>query len=70
PPHGDVWFDANLVGSLEPNGEVWRDGNQVGLIDENGTAWVNGNPSGEIAPFDGNWRRAAIIYYFSDFFTR
>lgn len=67
-PNGEVWFDANHVGTLVDGGEVWRGGNQVGLIDKEGTAWVNGNPTGKIEPFDGEWRRAAIIYYFSDFF--
>ena len=67
-PNGEVWFDANLVGSLEPNGEVWRESNQVGLIEQDGTVWVNSNPSGEITPFQGEWKRAAIIYYFADFF--
>jgi len=69
-PNGDVWFDGNHVGSLQPNGEVWRGGNQVGLIEQNGTAWVNGSPGGEITPFQGEWRRAAILYYFTDFLVR
>jgi hypothetical protein len=68
-PNGEVWFDSDLVGSLEPNGEVWRGSNQVGLIEQNGTVWINGNPTGEIEPFQGEWKRAAIIYYFTDFFV-
>ena len=67
-PDGEVWFEGNKVGSLEPNGKVWRGGTQVGLIDKEGTAWINGNPTGTIEPFQGEWRRAAIIYYFSDFY--
>ncbi len=69
-PNGEVWFQGNKVGSLEDNGEVWRGGNQVGLIDNKGTAWINGSPSGEIEPFKGEWKRAAILYYFSDFYRR
>ncbi|MEW8626617.1 MAG: hypothetical protein AB2551_12755 [Candidatus Thiodiazotropha sp.] len=69
-PNGEVWFDGNQVGSLEPNGEVWRSGNQVGLIEQNGTVWINGSPAGEIVPFQGEWKRAAILYYFRDFFPR
>jgi len=69
-PNGDVWFDGNQVGNLEENGKVWRDSNQVGLIDKEGTVWVNGNPAGEIEPFNGEWKRAAILYYFSDFYQR
>lgn len=67
-PDGKVWFDGNQVGSLEANGEVWRGGNQVGLIDSDGTAWVGGNPAGEVEPYQGEWQRAAILYYFRDFF--
>ncbi|MCG7994599.1 MAG: hypothetical protein JAZ06_04155 [Candidatus Thiodiazotropha taylori] len=69
-PNGDVWFDGNQVGSLESNGEVWRSGNQVGLIEQNGTVWINGSPAGEIVPFQGEWKRAAILYYFREFFPR
>ncbi|MCG7982490.1 MAG: hypothetical protein JAY90_07010 [Candidatus Thiodiazotropha lotti] len=69
-PNGDVWFDGNQVGSLESNGEVWRSGDQVGLIEQNGTVWINGSPAGEIVPFQGEWKRAAILYYFRDFFPR
>lgn len=67
-PNGDVWFDGNEVGSLETNGEVWRDGNQVGLIDKDGKVWINGSADGEIVPFQDEWRRAAILYYFGDLF--
>ncbi|MEW8561931.1 MAG: hypothetical protein AB2541_07490 [Candidatus Thiodiazotropha sp.] len=69
-PNGEVWFDGNQVGSLEPNGEVWRGGNQVGLIEQNGTVWIDGSPAGEIVPFQGEWKRAALLYYFRDFFPR
>lgn len=69
-PNGKVWFDSNHVGSLEPNGEVWRSGNQVGLIDQKGQVWINGSPAGEIVPFQGEWKRAAILYYFRDFFPK
>ena len=67
---GEVWFDANRNGNLEPNREVWREGNQVGLIEQDGTVWVNSNPAGQIEPFQGERKRAAIIYYFSDFFPQ
>ena len=67
-PNGEVWFDGNEVGSLEPNGEVWRGGNQVGLIDENGKVWINGSADGEIVPYNGEWKRAAVLYYFRDYF--
>ncbi|MEM1230161.1 MAG: hypothetical protein AAGI15_06460 [Pseudomonadota bacterium] len=67
-PDGKIWLDGNQVGSLEENGEVWRGGNQVGLIDAEGTAWVNGNPAGTVEPLKGSKQRAAIIYYFGDFF--
>lgn len=66
---GEVWFDGYSVGSLEPNGEVWRNGSQVGLIEQNGTVWVGSSPAGEIVPFQGEWKRAAVLYYFSDFFA-
>lgn len=69
-PDGEVWLDGNSMGSLEPNGEVWRGGNQVGLIQQDGTVWVNGSAAGEIVPFQGEWKRAAILYYFRDFFAQ
>ncbi|MEM7284169.1 MAG: hypothetical protein AAF438_21395 [Pseudomonadota bacterium] len=67
-PNGEVWFGGNQVGSLEDNGEIWRNGNQVGLIDKQGKVWINGSADGEIEPFQGEWKRAAILYYFSDYF--
>ena len=67
-PNGEVWFGGNKVGSLEDNGEVWRGGNQVGLIDKQGQVWINGSADGEIDPYQGEWKRAAILYYFSDYF--
>lgn len=69
-PNGEVWYEGNQIGSLEPNGEIWRNGTQAGLIEQTGQAWINGLASGEIVPFQGEWKRAAIIYYFPDIFTR
>ena len=68
-PNGKVWFDGNHVGSLEPNGEIWRSGNQVGLIGQDGKVWINGSADGEIVPFQGEWKRAAVLYYFGEFFA-
>ena len=68
-PNGEVWFRGNSIGSLEDNGEVWRAGNQVGLIDNTGKVWIGGNANGEITPYQGEWKRAAILYYFSDLFA-
>jgi hypothetical protein len=31
--------------------------------------WINGNSNGEIVPFDGEWKRAAVVYYFRDIFA-
>lgn len=67
--NGKVWFRGNHVGTLEENGKVWRSGSQVGLIEPNGKVWVNGNSNGEITPFKNEWKRAAILYYFRDFFA-
>ncbi len=69
-PNGEVWHEGNNIGNLEPNGEVWRSGLQAGLIEQTGTAWIDGSAAGEIVPFQGEWKRAAIIYYFPDIFTR
>lgn len=66
--NGKVWFRGNHVGTLEENGKVWRSGSQVGLIEPNGKVWINGNSNGEITPFNNEWKRAAILYYFRDFF--
>ncbi|WP_371194116.1 hypothetical protein [Glaciecola sp. SC05] len=66
---GKVWFRGNHIGTLEENGAVWRSGTQVGLIEPSGKVWVDGNANGEIVPFEGEWKRAAIIYFFSDIFA-
>ncbi|MEM0912080.1 MAG: hypothetical protein AAGJ37_13955 [Pseudomonadota bacterium] len=68
-PDGKVWFRGNHIGTLEENGEVWRSGTQVGLIESDGTVWIDGNSNGEIVPIDGEWKRAAVIYYFRDIFA-
>ena len=68
-PNGEVWFRGNSIGSLEDNGEVWRGGTQVGLIDKAGKAWIGGNADGEITPYQGEWKRAAVLYYFRDVFA-
>lgn len=68
-PNGEIWFDSHEVGSLEPNGEVWRGSTQVGLIEQDGKVWIDGSASGEIVPFQGEWKRAAILYFFRDFFA-
>jgi hypothetical protein len=67
--NGKVWFRGNHVGTLEENGKVWRDGNQIGLIETNGRVWIDGNSNGEITPYENEWKRAAILYYFRDFFN-
>lgn len=68
-PDGKVWFRGNHIGTLEENGKVWRNGTQVGLIESDGKVWIDGNANGEIVPFDGEWKRAAVIYYFRDIFS-
>lgn len=67
--NGKVWFRGNHVGTLEENGKVWRGGSQVGLIESNGKVWIGGNSNGEITPYENEWKRAAILYYFRDFFN-
>ncbi len=32
-------------------------------MDEQGTALINGKPAELITPFQGEWKRAAIIYF-------
>ncbi len=66
--NGKVWFRGNHIGTLEDNGKVWRSGSQVGLVESDGKVWVDGNKNGEIVPFEGEWKRAAILYFFSDIF--
>lgn len=69
-PDGRIWFDSSWQGSIESNGEVWRRGKQVGLIEPDGTVWAGGSASGEIVPFQGEWKRAAFVYFFRDVFVR
>lgn len=66
---GKVWFNGDHVGTIEDNGKVWRSGSHVGTIEPNGKVWAGGQ-TGEIVPFDGEWKRAAVIYFFNDWFTR
>jgi len=69
-PDGRIWFDSGWQGSIESNGEVWRRGKQVGLIEPDGTVWAGGSASGEIVPFQGEWKRAAFVYFFRDVLLR
>jgi hypothetical protein len=66
---GKVWFRGRHIGTLEENGKVWRNGSQVGTIDSEGKVWVNSSATGSIVPYEGEWKRAAIIYYFGDLFN-
>lgn len=66
---GKVWFRGNHVGTLEDNGKVWRNGTQVGLVETNGKVWIDGNSNGEIVPYNGEWKRAAVVYFFQDLFN-
>lgn len=70
-PNGDVWLRGTQLGSIEDNGQVWRNGTQVGFveIDDAGDFWVGGNKNGAVVPFSGEWKRAAIIFYFRDMFV-
>lgn len=67
--NGKVWFRGRHVGTLEENGKVWRNSRQVGLVETNGMVWIGGNSNGEITPYENEWKRAAILYYFRDFFN-
>jgi hypothetical protein len=67
--NGKVWFRGNHIGTLEDNGKVWRNGTQVGLVETNGKVWIDGNSNGEIVPFEGEWKRAAVVYFFRDLFV-
>jgi len=58
----EFWYEGNLVAESESDGSIWIDANDV--------ADITNNPTGKIEPFNGEWRRAAIIYYFSDFFRQ
>ncbi|KAA3609813.1 MAG: hypothetical protein D8M58_08795 [Calditrichaeota bacterium] len=64
--NGKVWHNGNHVGTIEDNGKVWKRGSQVGSITKDGKVWIGSSSRGSIVG-DGDWRRAAIIYYF-DFF--
>lgn len=79
---GKIWVSRNNdYGSIEENGEVWHNGTFVGVISENGDVRSRVKTSGsisedgkvwygtEVASVEGpgDWRRAAIIYFF-DFF--
>jgi len=69
-PDGKVWFRGNHIGTLEENGKVWRNGTQVGLVEtDSGKVWIDGNSNGEIVPFEGEWKRAAVVYFFQDLFS-
>jgi hypothetical protein len=65
---GGVWFDGNKVGELASDGRVWNyiSNTQPGSIDSNGKVW-SGTDSGEITGFAGEWKRAAIVYFFPFF---
>lgn len=79
---GKIWVSRNNdYGSIEKNGEVWHNGNYVGVISANGDVHSKVKKSGSISKDGkvwygtqvasiegpGDWRRAAIIYFF-DFF--
>lgn len=63
-----MWFEGRHIGTLEENGRVWRNSSQVGSIDKNGKVWISSTETGVIVPFEGEWKRAAIIYFFTDLF--
>lgn len=69
-PDGKVWFRGRHIGTLEDNGKVWRDSSHVGTVEMDGKVWIDGNANGEIVPFEGEWKRAAIVYYFRDIFNQ
>ena len=56
---------------LEDNGEVWRNGTQVGLVEVagNGDVWIGGSKDGAVEPYAQEWKRAAIVFFFSDVFN-
>ena len=64
---GSVWYEGTQLGSLEPNGEVWVESRHVGTIDNEGNVWIGGSSRGSIEPFLGEWKRAAIVYFFGIF---
>ncbi|MCB0265512.1 MAG: hypothetical protein KDH95_10860 [Calditrichaeota bacterium] len=64
--NGDVWHNGNHVGTITAKGEVWKRGSQVGLITPKGEVWIGSSSRGTVEGI-GDWRRAAIVYYF-DFF--
>lgn len=65
---GKVWFRGRHIGTLEENGRVWRNSSHVGTIDSDGKVWISSSATGEIVPFNEEWKRAAIIYFFTDLF--
>jgi hypothetical protein len=65
---GKVWHNGNHVGSLESNGAVWKSGSQLGLIESDGSVWIGSSDRGDVQG-KGDWRRAAIVYFF-DFYPR
>lgn len=67
--NGKIWFRGRHIGTLEDNGKVWRNSSHIGTIEPNGKVWINGNSNGEIVPFEGEWKRAALVFYFSDIFA-
>lgn len=67
-PDGKIWLRGNHIGTLEENGNVWRNSRQVGSVEMNGKVWIDGNANGEIVPFEGEWKRAAVVYFFNDLF--
>lgn len=62
---GKVWHSGNHVGTLMENGDVWKGGNKVGSINKEGKVWYGTSPETVEGP--GDWRRAAILYFF-DFY--
>ena len=79
---GKIWVSKNDdYGSIEKNGEVWHNGNFIGVISENGDIRSKVKKSGSISKDGkvwygtqtasiegpGDWKRAAIVYFF-DFF--
>ena len=61
--NGKVWLRGSNVGSVEPNGEIWRSGSQVGTIEQNGKVWIGSSSRGTVEG-PGDWRRAAVVYFF------
>ncbi|MCB0283225.1 MAG: hypothetical protein KDF60_11645 [Calditrichaeota bacterium] len=62
--NGDVWHRGNQVGTLTASGEVWKSGSRAGSITEGGKVWIGSSSRGTVEG-PGDWRRAAIVYFFS-----